>query len=79
MRVRGALALAVALAKSERVAKVLCAPGNGGTGQGLAKVENVAVRAQQWCLPEVHRLRSFRLPHRVQVKHSASTDFKPHS
>ena len=38
------MAQAIALAKSEKVAKVLCAPGNGGTASGHEKLSNVAVK-----------------------------------
>ena len=38
------MAQAVALAKSDKVAKVVCCPGNGGTATGNSKIANVAIK-----------------------------------
>ena len=38
------MAQALALAKSDKVAKVLCAPGNGGTASGHPKLSNVSIK-----------------------------------
>ena len=38
------MAQALALAKSDKVAKVLCAPGNGGTASGHDKLSNVSIK-----------------------------------